>query len=375
MCLAAMTIVAERHVIRLCRASKGVAMRRSSAVLLIIVALMLVIGAAGCGEASKASLAGDDQSPQAILAAAVAASETMTGAAGTFDVTLSFDADTSQMPEEAKAFLEEPIAVSGTFGYADEPRAGDFTVALSMAGESMDVGVKLIENKFWLSMLDQWYEAPAEMEQMMGQSFDQQTQLDEMKALLDELGVDPVTWFKDLRLVGKETLDGADVYHLSGSPDMAKMMTDVLGLMESEEFMGLVDPSGSITGSLGMGELMPSADELQEMQTQLTEMFKEFTIDLWVGTDDSMLRKAAIDLKLMPPAGEETDGFNGIAMQASVSLDGGDTVKVEPPASALPFSDLEKSMQENPELFFGSLMGLFGGMNDFGTTETSTYSF
>lgn len=347
-------------------------MRRPLAVILIVIASFLVVGAAGCGEAAQVSLAGagEDQSPQAVMAAAIAASETMTAATGTFDVSLSFDVDTSQMPAETKAFFDEPMTVSGTFAYADEPRAGDFAFSLTMGGETMDVGLKLIDNKFWLSLLDQWYEAPAEMEQTMSESFDQQTQLDELKTLLDELGIDPVTWFKDLRLVGEESVAGTDVYHLSGSPDMAKIMTDAMALMESEEFMGLIDPTGSMTGSMGVGELMPSADELKEMQTQLTQMFRDFTVDAWVGKKDSLLRKVAIALNVVPPAGEETGGMNGMAMKARVALnDPGETVKVDPPASALPFSDLEKAMQDDPEKFMGPFMGLMGGFGGYGMGE------
>ena len=348
-------------------------MRRSSAVFLIIVALILVVGAAGCGGTANANLAAGDQSPQAILTAALAASEDMTETAGSFDFSLTFDVDTSQMPAEALAFLDEPMVMSGTFAYADDPRAGEFTVALSMAGETMDVGMKLVENKFWLSLLHQWYEAPSEMEELMGRSFEQETQLAEIKTLLDELGIDPVTWFKDLRLVGEEKIDGAAVYHLAGSPDIAKVMADLMGLMQSKEFTSLVDPTGTMSGPMGMEGFLPSADDLQEMQTQLAEVFKDFTIDLWVTTDDSMLRKAAMTLSLVPPAGEETGGFNSMALNASISLQDVDgAVTVEPPASALPFSALEKAMEENPEMFFGPLMGLMGGLGGYGM-GTGTY--
>jgi len=341
-------------------------MRRSQAILLMILALLLAVATAGCGEASKAAPAAEGPSPQAILAAAVAASETMDSAGGSFDVTMSFDADTSQMPAEAKAFLEEPMNVSGTFTYATEPMAGEFDVSLTMAGDTMDVGLKAVDDKFWLSLLDQWYEAPAEMGQMMSQSSGQQAQLDELKSLLDELAIDPVTWFKDLRIVGEETIDGEAVYHLAGTPDMTKMMTDLMTMMQSEKFMGLIDPTGSMGGSMA-NELMPSPEELGEIQTQLTEMFQDFTIELWVTADDSLLRKAAVSLQILPPAGEDTGGLNAVSMNASVSLaDVDGAVKVQPPASSLPFSDLEKAMQEDPEKFLGPLMGLMGGLGGFG---------
>lgn len=339
-------------------------MRRSSAVILVIIALMLTVGAAGCGGASVANPTAKDGSPEAILAGAIAACGNMTGAAGSFDFSLSFDVDTSQVPTEALPFLGEPTLVSGTFAYADEPRAGEFAIALSMGGETMDIGMKLIESTFWISVLDQWYEAPPEMERMMDGSFGPGTDWGDLDRLLEELMIDPVTWFKDLRIVGLETVGGEPVHHLVGSPDVAKMMADVIGLFQHGELMGFSDPSGSMNGPMTPGALMPSADELQDMQTQLAQLFEDFTVDLWVSADDLLVRKAALSLRMVPPVGEDTGGLRAMTMNAMVGLDDvNGSVSVKPPASVLPFGALEKALQENPGLFMGPFMGLdgFGG--------------
>jgi hypothetical protein len=101
-------------------------------------------------------------------------------------------------------------------------------------------------------------------------------------------------------------------------------------------------------------------------------MFKDFTLDLWIGMSDSLLRKATAALTLVPPAGEETGGINGISVNASFSLDPSGPVTVEPPASALSSEELEKAIQENPELFMGPFMGLMGGQG-FGEAGSGTY--
>lgn len=349
-------------------------MRRALAVGLIAVASLFVIGATGCGEAAPAGLAGGDNSPQALVAATISASETMTAATGSFEVSLSFDVDTSEMPAEAMPLLNEPMTLSGTFAYADEPQAGDCTISLSAGGEVLDVGVKMVDDKFWLSLLDQWYEAPEEMVEMMGDSFGQQAKLSELKSLLNELGIDPVTWFKDLRLVGEETIAGTDVYHLSGSPDTTKIMTDLLALMNSEEFMSLVDPSNSMTDTMGVEDLLPSMEDIQEIQGQLNQMLRDFTIDLWVGKKDSLLRKVAVELNMVPPADEEVDGLNGIALKALLKLDDpGKVVKVVAPPSARPFSELEKAIEDNPEMFMGPFMGILGGFGGFGDMDDLSF--
>jgi hypothetical protein len=365
------------------RATKGVTMRRGSVLLLIAITLMVALVAVGCGE-SGASLAGDD-SPQGILAAAIAASENMTSATGDFEFTMSFDVDTSQMSEEeqamAGAFLDEPTKVTGTFSSSNAPLAADITVALAMGGESMDVGLKIVGDESWISLLDQWYEAPPELKEAMGEYSEPEAKTAEIMSLMNELGIDPVTWLKDPKLAGEEKIDGTAVYHLTGSPDMAKLMTDGLALMSSEEFMALVDPTGEMGESTGLEEMMPGADELQEAQTQMADMLKNFTIDLWIAKDTSLVHKVAVAAHIVPPAEEGMDmGMSAVDFAVTISLKSiNEPVTVEAPASALPYADLEKALEENPEMFMGPFMGLMSGaMGGYGTggfeeTPVSTY--
>jgi hypothetical protein len=341
-------------------------MRRLLLSLLVVTVLMVVLGAAGCGGgAQTAGLAqadSSDLSPEAILTAAVAASEDMASAQGSFEFTISFDVDTSQLPEEALGLFGQPMTMAGTFAYGSDPQAVDFAISADLFGQAMDMGMKLLEDQAWFRFLDQWYEAPAEMQGLMGDPAAQETQAAELQKMLTDAGIDPMTWMKDLRVVGEETLDGIPVYHLAASPDIAKMMTDLIALMQSEQFMGLLDPTGSTGDLMGAGMLMPGTEELQEMQTQLASMFEDLTADLWIAKEDSVLRKAAIGARMVPPAGEDAEGLNAIDLVATMLFqEVNQPVTVEPPASALPWSEFEKAMQENPEMFMGGLMGALGG--------------
>lgn len=345
-------------------------MRRWSTLLLTAIMLMLVLGAIACGGSSSAAFG--DESPEAILAAAIDASENMESAAGSFDVTLTFDADLSQVPEEeremAGAFMNGPIKLSGTFTAANEPVAADISLSLSMAGETMDVGMKMIDSDLWVLLADQWYEAPPEVEESMAQSSTDEDQAEAMKQLLDELGIDPVTWLTGAQVVGEEKIDGVDCYHLSGSPDIAKAFTDILGLMASEEFMSLADPSGMAGESMGASGFMPSPDEMQEAQTQITQMFKDLKVDLWVAKDTATLYKTALTAQIVPPAGEDPDGLNAINIAFTFALqDVNEGLSVTAPSSSKSYEELEKLMEENPEAIFGPFMGIMGGaMGGFG---------
>jgi hypothetical protein len=113
-------------------------------------------------------------------------------------------------------------------------------------------------------------------------------------------------------------------------------------------------------------EIMPSPDELQEMQTQIAAMFEDFTVELWTEKATSMLRKLVVVAHMTPPPGEDADGMNAIDLIATVTLDNlNQPVMVEAPVSALPYSELEKAMQENPDMFLGPLGGVMGGMQTY----------
>ncbi len=347
-------------------------MRRLLVSVLVVTALMVVLGVAGCGGSSQtAGLSpadSSDLSPEAILTAAMAASEGMDSARGSFEFTMSFDIDTSQLPEEALGLMGQPMTLAGTFAYGYDPQAVEFALSADLFGQAMDVGMKLLEDKAWFRFLDQWYEAPEEMQGLMGDPAAQETQAAELLKMLSDAGIDPMTWMKDLRVVGEEALDGIAVYHLAASPDIAKMMTDLITLMQSEQFMGLLDPSGSTGDLMGAGMLMPGTEELQQMQDELASMFEELTADLWIAKEDSVPRKAAVGARMVPPAGEDAAGVNAIDLAATVLLqEVNQPVTVDPPASALPWSEFEKAMQENPGMFMGGLMGALGG------TATQTY--
>lgn len=333
-------------------------MRRRSLFLIIATLLVVALAAAGCGTASNVIPAAADDSPEAILAAAVAGAQDLTAAAGSFSVAMMYDFDALEVPEEARAYVEEPMTLAGTFTSGTDPLRADLDLALTMGGETMNVGVKIVGDRGWIRMLDQWYEAP--LEPMSGPTFDQ-AQIAEMIRLTKELGVDPVAWFKDLTLVGEETVEGVATYHLSGAPDLAKVLADVIGLMGSEEFMGLIDPEGAVTGSLEEGMFAISADELQEVQGQIASIFNDVKVDVWIAKDGNTLRKADVATRFTPPEGEDYGGLNAIDLKLGLLITAiNQPVPVEPPASALPSEALEKALADNPEMFLGPLMGLYG---------------
>ena len=356
-------------------------MRRYSVILVLIVTMALLVGAVGCGSSAQSGAnqpaQGGNQTPQAIMTGAVQAAEKMNGASGTFDVAVTLDADASKAPAEMKAFLGNPIKISGTFAAADKPQAADVTVSMQLGGQTLEVALKSTDSKSWIQFGGQWYELPADLlgtGATASTTSTSQPSMAEITKLLSDLGIDPTNWIKDLTTVGEEKIDGAAAYHLKGTPDVAKMMTDLIQLMKSPEFTKLVNPTGATTdstgaatSSAGLGSMIPSPDELQKMQNQITEAFKNFTVEVWVDKAESFLRKAIITAHITAPAGQNTDGLNAADVSATVSLKNfNQAVSVQAPASSLPITDLEKAIQANPAML-GPLSGLLGLVAGMGT--------
>ncbi|OFW61641.1 MAG: hypothetical protein A2133_04660 [Actinobacteria bacterium RBG_16_64_13] len=340
-------------------------MRRSSAIIVLLAILVLLVGAVGCGDKSTAGPAGDNPTPAELLTAIVSQSANMTSATGSFDVAITIDADTSKMSEEEKAMLGSPIQVSGTFASGNEPLGAEANISMSLAGQTMQVGFKTTGDKTWFALAGQWYETPPDMQFMAGQDVQTEDKSAEIMQLITDLGVDPLTWMPDLKIAGEETIDGAATYHLTGTPDVVKIIADAIGLMQSKELMALIDPSGSMSGMMESGTMLPRPDELQEMQTQVAEMFKDMALDLWVDKATSLPRKMAVTANITPPPGEDADGLNSIGFTLTILLQNlNQPVTVEAPASALPFTEFEKALQENPALL-GPLSGALGGMPTF----------
>jgi hypothetical protein len=370
-------------------------MRRSSIILLLIITLVFAVGTVGCsGEESTSNLSplgstGTSQSgqtaaaptPSEVLAMVTANTEPVATETGTFEVSMSFDVDTAKLPQEEVAFFTSPWTVSGTISSETATQAADVTLAVTLMEQTMSVGIKTLGQQAWISLADQWYEAPPEITEGLGSTSEEGlgATMAQVQQLITDVSLDPIAWFKDQAPVAVETIDGATVYHLSGSnPDWAKVVADLVAMMQNPGFTALMGEAGTV-GETVEAE-MPAPEELQQMQTMLQAMIQDLTIDLWVQQDNSRLRKATISARMAPPSSEdaaalessgldatEFEGLNYVDISGTLTLNPNQAVSVTAPASALPYADMETAIMANPALLgpFGSLLS--GAMGDYNT--------
>jgi hypothetical protein len=231
-------------------------------------------------------------------------------------------------------------------------------VDASLAGQTMNAGVRSVDGKAYINLAGQWYEMPAEMTQAFTNPSSQSDNAEQIKQMLADLGIDPATWLKEVKQVGEETIDGVDTYHLEATPDLTAIMADITKLMQSEQFAGIMGQTVSTTGTESTGVTLPNTQGMEEMLQQVTQMFKDLKADVWVAKDSLNMIKASIGAQMVPPAGQDSGGVNAINLSFVITMkDQGKPVSVEAPASVKSWEDFQKDLQSNP-----SLLGPLGAM-------------
>jgi hypothetical protein len=149
------------------------------------------------------------------------------------------------------------------------------------------------------------------------------------------------SFLTDVTNEGTEDVEGTETVHVSGAVDIEKLI-DTLR------------PFAERAGQLGLGATsqVPSPAELD----QLNEQVQSATFDVYSGTDDDLLRRLVIDLRLQEVGGEGTG-----TISLDITLSGvNEAHEVEAPSDAEPLADLLSAL--NVDLGgLGALGGLGGG--------------
>ena len=140
------------------------------------------------------------------------------------------------------------------------------------------------------------------------------------KSFFEQLGIDPSTWLTNVTNEGTTDVEGTDTIQIHGDADVAKILSD------------LEKASQQAGGSS------------QQLTPQQIDMLKtaiqEASIDVYSGTDDHLLRKLALSLKIVPPAGTGAS-VSSVEVNFSIALgDVNESQTISAPSNAKPISDL-----------------------------------
>jgi hypothetical protein len=110
--------------------------------------------------------------------------------------------------------------------------------------------------------------------------------------LTEQLGFDPKSWLTDLQDEGQAEVDGTQTDHVSGKVDLDRVSADLRSLADRLE-----SQLGALEG-LGGGRV-PDPPELDDF----ARLAESATFDLYSGTDDHIVRRFDVSLRLKRSGG------------------------------------------------------------------------
>jgi hypothetical protein len=288
-------------------------------VAMLAIALPVALIAAACGGGSS----DNNEDPQKVL------DETFNNPTKITSGKLDISLDGSAEGEQSGTFNAQ---VSGPFQTeANDPTAFpqfDLTANLSgsAGGPSLSFDGSLIATKdnAYVEYQDQAYEVGADVFKQFTQAYAQAAQQNQSKqsnkSFFEQLGIDPSTWLTNVTNEGTTDVDGTDTIQVHGDADVAKILSDL-------------EKASQQAGGASQ-QLTPQQSDLIESAV------KEASIDVYSGTDDHLLRKLALSLKIEPPAGTGAS-VSSVDVNFSITLsDVNEPQTISAPSNAKPISEL-----------------------------------
>ena len=176
--------------------------------------------------------------------------------------------------------------VNAKFSGAFERQKGgkprfDLEGTLHAAGQNLSFGVISTGEKAFVKVRGKTYLLPAGQLQQAGAP---------NASPLTSLGVNPNSWFTNVREVGTTTVAGAPVEHLTADFDAARAFADLRNLAAKS----------------GQGQQVPPA-----AQTTIADAVKQAKVDLYSGKSDHLLRKLTVVGQLAGSAPSGGPAFHG----------------------------------------------------------------
>lgn len=244
------------------------------------------------------------------------------------------------------------IHMTGPFQRQGKGQVPKFQLTLSVVarGQTINAGVSSTGDKAFLNFMGADFAVPddrfAQFKQRYAQGVNSSTP--SQKTIFSRLGVDPIKWLRDPKVIGDEDVAGASTTHITAGVDVGALVDDLAKVFGRAGQLGLPN-----TGQL------PQISPAQK--SKILAAVKNPTVDVFTGKDDKTIRRFVVNLHVQPPGGQL--GASGADASLSFELaDLNQPQTVTAPANPRPFSDLSGSL--------GGLGGSLGGGGSGGSTPS-----
>jgi hypothetical protein len=252
-----------------------------------------------------------------------------------------------------------PFQASGT-GKLPE---SNFTVSLSALGNSTSLGIISTGHSGYVTFEGSAYQLPQASFQKLEASFTALTSSSSGggSSVFGKLGIQPLHWLSNPRVVGPATVAGASTTHITAGINVSALLADLSTFLHKASSLGL-SSSSSLAGGL------PAS-----LVSQIANEIKNPTFDVWTGTSDNTLRKLEVHLTL-PVTGQFSTVLGGLRSAGiSLSMSYGNLNQpqtISAPTNVAPYSQFQTKLAAFVSGIRGALGNVIGG--GIGTSTGTT---
>ncbi len=318
---------------------------RRGAILLLVLALMIV--AVGCGDDGDQNASSPDTvagvSADQIVKDSEAKMASVGSASFVADLSLQVQGDTEKMTDPtAQALLSQGMSFHAEGSSGSDPTAVNMTMSLGIAGQNLEFAMMAEGDKSWIEYQGVWYA----LDTKNAKALDKQAQSGGTPTeQLKSMGIDPSSWGTEYELVGTETLEGVEVYHVRAVADPQKLADSLMKAAEDPKLQQQLGDSGDLS-QLGQG-----LTQDKKQTEELAKSLEDTTVDFWIGVEEPYMYKAQFAASMDTSGQKDMEGVTGMTMKGTVAMSAFDEpVQVEAPENAKSFDTFMNQL-------FGGMMG------------------
>lgn len=309
----------------------------------VLLAVLAAVALAACGSSSTSS--GTD--------ASTLLRQTFTGShkisSGNLDFAVTVDpSGSSTLSGPIKLSFGGPFESSGS---GKLPQS-DFTVSISALGKSGSLGLLSTGKSGYVTLQGTSYQLPQATFQKLESSLSQIGTTGSSSSSgggsLSKLGIKPLDWLQDPKVIGTESVGGTDTTHITANINVAAFLNDFSTFLQKASSLGV---SGVGAASKGLS---------QSVRSQIAGEVKNPRFDVWTGNSDKTLRRLTVALTL-PVTGTVSTQLGGMrSADIGMSMQYADVNQpqtITAPKTVRPYSEFTSKVQS----FVQSLQGSLGG--------------
>ena len=312
--------------------------------LLIVVSAALALGlVAGCGD--NGSTADGSTDVNQLLKDTFSGNKDIKS--GKLDISLTATGGGQQFA----AKLSGPFQSTGT---GKVPKL-DIDASLEGSGQNLQAGITSTGDQAFVSYGGTAYEIAGPIFQQFKAQYEQQASQNKDGQSLATLGIDPSKWLRNARNTGTVKVGDTDTVKITGDVDVPTMLDDVNHALAKLRSLG-----GA--GAAGIPDQLSEKDK-----QQAADAIKQLGVEIYTGSDDKILRRLVVAMKLAVDNGGSTESADvKFDMQF---LDLNEDQDIKAPDNPRPFEELTSKLQQ---LGLGGLGGMSGGSSGSGSGSGSS---